>query len=224
MRHDSNRRPTASSPIPVIAFVDWNAQMHNAGALEAEPHERARRTLQRTARVIVRVLAQQAPASRFGVVFRLYHGWYRSWEQTENFRAITTVVSKTDFSDLAQTQHNVRFSTDVQYGHALLQALPRRRHAHPPIHLPNTLRRQRRESGPTEKMVDTALAADLLVWARDDRSEWALILSEDDDMVPPVFTAEAWIERHGGRVLIVRARRPDRNFLKLDGLVVEVKQ
>ena len=50
--------------------------------------------------------------------------------------------------------------------------------------------------------MDTALAADLLHWARSDPREWALILAEDDDLIPPVFTAESWIKPHGGRVFI----------------------
>ena len=71
-------------------------------------------------------------------------------------------------------------------------------------------------------MVDTALAADLLERARSDPHEWTLVLSEDDDVVPPVFTAEAWIRPYGGCVLIVRTRRSRRAFLKLGGIVEEV--
>ena len=72
-------------------------------------------------------------------------------------------------------------------------------------------------------MVDTALAADLLDRARNDPDEWTLVLSEDDDVVPPVFTAEAWMRPYGGCVFIVRTRRSSRAFLKLDGVVEEVR-
>lgn len=48
-------------------------------------------------------------------------------------------------------------------------------------------------------MVDTALAADLLAWAR-------------------LFTAEAWVKPHGGRTLLVR-RRAASQYLRLDGLL-----
>ena len=71
-------------------------------------------------------------------------------------------------------------------------------------------------------MVDTALAADLLERARSDPHEWTLVLSEDDDVVPPVFTAETWMKPYGGCVLIVRTRRSSRPFLKLDGIVKEI--
>lgn len=217
-RHD----PTMTArPIRVTAFVDWNAQLHNARALDADPRTRAKRTLEKTARVIGRFLARHAP-DRFHVVLRLYHGWHKGWEPTENFRAMISTVSDTDFSAVAQ-KPNVVCSADVQYGHTLLSALPERTHARPPIHLPNTLRRRSRSAPPTEKMVDTALAADLLEWARRGSNEWALVLSEDDDVVPPLFTAEAWIRPHGGRAFIVRASRPD-SFLKLDGLLMDMNE
>lgn len=110
----------------------------------------------------------------------------------------------------------------MRYGHTLLSALPERSHRRPAIHLPNTLRDQE-GSSPTEKMVDTALAADLLAWARSDPEEWALVLSDDDDVVPPVLTAESWMRPHGGRVLIVSNQRKRRDFLKLDGLLRELR-
>ena len=65
---------------------------------------------------------------------------------------------------------------------------------------------------------DTALAADLLHWARNDAGDWALILAEDDDFIPPVFTAESWIRPFGGRLFIVRKRLSGR-FVQLDGLL-----
>jgi len=107
-------------------------------------------------------------------------------------------ISETAFPDLSY-RPNVVFLPNVQYGHTLREALAERRHRHPPIHLPNTLREQSKESTPVEKMVDTALATDLLDWARSDPDEWALVLADDDDFVPPVFAAEAWIKPHGGR-------------------------
>ena len=221
MKPTLTRSTSGSRPISVTAFVDWNTHIRNIRAPESKPEDRAHRTLAQTARVIGRALAQAAPASRFDVAFRLYHGWYKGWQRTENFDAITTAVSQTDFSRLSQAP-NVVFSSDVRYSHTLMSALPERSHVRPPIHLPNTLRQQVSHEPPTEKMVDSALASDLLAWAHSDPGDWALILSDDDDVVPPVFTAEAWTKPHGGRVLIVRTRRTRRAFLKLNGLIVEL--
>ena len=138
---------------------------------------------------------------------RLYHGWHKGWEPTENLRAITATASQVQFSTFAYS--NIHFSHSRHYGHTLLAALPERSHERTAIHLPNTLRQQSRGSQPAEKMVDTSLAADLLHWARNDPGEWALVLAEDDDLVPPVFTAESWIKPYGGRVFIVRRRPRD---------------
>ena len=116
MRDDS-KQSSAAGRIRVTAFVDWNAQLHNAGAPNDNPLSRAKRTLEKTARAIGRYLAQHAT---------------------------------------------------------------------------------------------------------DSPTEWALVLSEDDDVVPPIFTAEAWIQPHGGRAFILRASRPRAGFLKLDGLLMDM--
>ena len=214
---------SANAPVKVIALVDWTAQMHNTKAIEIEePRARARLTLKEVARIIDTVLTSRAPSTRFQVALRLYHGWHKGFEATENRRAVAALVVETDFSHLARSP-NVRFSAEVRYGDELLAALPQRAHARPPIHLPDTWRQQDRGLPRAEKMVDTALAADLLDRARSDPHEWALVLSEDDDVVPPVFTAEAWMRPYGGCVLIVRTRRSSRAFLKLDGVVEVVR-
>ena len=189
--------------------------MHNTGALGAAPaQERAQRTLDQTVRSVGRTLSAERP--RFRVSFRLYHGWHKGWQPTDGFKAAAQAVGATDFTALSH--HRVDFSPAVQYGHTLIEALPERQHRRPPIHLPNTLRDQEKGQPPAEKMVDTALAADLLAWARRSPSEWALVLAEDDDVAPPLFTAKAWIKPHGGRVLLLR-KRPAGQYLRLDGLL-----
>ena len=211
-----------AAPVTVTAFVDWTAQTHNAGATGIEePRAKARLTLKKVARIIDTVLTRRAPSTRFHVALRLYHGWHKGFEATENRKAVAALVVETDFSNLSRSP-NVRFSAEIRYGDELLAALPQRAHARPPIHLPDTCRQRERGSPRAEKMVDTALAADLLDRARNDPHEWTLVLSEDDDVVPPVFTAEAWMKPHGGRVLIVRTRQGTGPFLKLDGIVEEV--
>ena len=202
------------APVAVTAFVDWRAQTHNAGICRANDAEAARRTLHQTTRMVGRALKSEQ--MRFRVSFRLYHGWHRGWQRTDGFRAATQAVGAADFSALSGER--VEFSPAVRYGHTLLAALPERQHSRLSLHLPNTLRNQRRGQPPKEKMVDTALAADLLAWARSFPSEWALVLAEDDDVVPPLFTAEAWVKPHGGRALLVR-RRPAGQYLRLDGLL-----
>lgn len=204
----------APSTVAVTAFVDWRTQTHNAGVQRANDVEAARHTLVQTTRMVGRALRRER--QRFRVSLRLYHGWHRGWQPTDGLKAAVRAVGGIDFAALSGER--IEFSPAVQYGHTLLAALSERRHARPSLHLPNTLRRQGRGQPSTEKMVDTALAADLLAWARLFPSEWALVLAEDDDVVPPLFTAEAWVKPHGGRTLLVR-RRPASQYLRLDGLL-----
>lgn len=201
-------------PKSAMAFVDWTAQMYNARARDGTPRERAQRTLQRTMRTVTKALIGEP--DRFHVSLRLYAGWHKGWQATEQLKAATQAVESEDFGALSSS--NTSFVPAVQFGHTLLEAVPERQHRKPPIHLPNTLREQDRSQRPTEKMVDTALATDLLSWARNQRNEWALVLAEDDDLVPPVLTAEAWVKRGGGRTLLVR-KRPASQYVKLDGLL-----
>ena len=222
-----SRRSSAAAPITVTAFVDWKAQIHNARAADiTEPRAKAGRTLKNVARIVDKVLRSRAPV-RFRVAFRFYHGWHKGFEETESRKAMTGLVAETDFTNLSRSR-NVRFLEEVRYGDELLTALPQRARTRPPVHLPDTWRQQEQDGSRVEKMVDTALVTDLLARACNDPHEWALVLSEDDDMVPPVFTAEAWMKPHGGRVVIVRTKgkgkgKPRKNiggrFLKLDGLM-----
>ena len=205
-------------PITVTAFVDWKSQMHNARATKLGPVEKAKQTLRKTVQAIRRVLAEEERTGRFDVGLRLYHGWHKGWEKSVNFRAITEAVADPAFPAVYSEQ-NVLFRQTVGYGHTLLNALPERRHPGRHIHLGDTLRPRpdRPWRDEEEKMADTALAADLLQWAREFPSQWALVLAEDDDIVPPVFTAEAWIKARGGRAFIVRTRKVTQ-YLRLDGL------
>jgi hypothetical protein len=207
--------------ISVTAFVDWNAQIYNCAADSiGDVVARAQHTLERTARLIAKVLTAQDKNGRFHVTLRLYHGWYKGFEPTPNRRAIVSVVAATDFATLSRSSAVV-FSENVQYGDLLLGALPTRQLPRLAIHLPNTLRQQDGRQGLVEKMVDTALAADLLCWARNDPDEWAIILADDDDLVPPIFVAEAWTRSNGGRIFLIRHRH-SRNFMRLDGLVIDL--
>ena len=159
--------------IGVTAFVDWNTQMHDARTLTLDdPLERARRTLDKTTRAIGRALAR-ADSRQFRVSFRLYHGWHKGWQGTDNLRAVIQAVAERG----STIWRNVVFSGNVGYGHTLLSALPGRLSSRS-IHLPGTVRQQAPHLPPVEKMVDTALAADLLYWAFADIGDWALVLLE----------------------------------------------
>ena len=215
------QEPPRAKPIRVTAFIDWNSQIHNARTKAHLPLDAAKRTLQKTAHVISRALSCEHSSGRFDVTLRLYHGWHKGWQKTDGLKAVMQTASDPAFPTHYSTP-NVVFRPALHFGHTLLSALSKRMHDSHQFHLGNTLRKRSKTQPEEEKLVDTALAADLLHWARESPTEWALVLAEDDDIVPPIFTAETWIQGHGGRTFIVRVRPADQ-YLRLDGLLRDWK-
>lgn len=204
----------------IAAFVDWNSQLLLNGrpSPAVPPLSLAQITFKRVTKRITSCLAKIEPNRQFHVHLRLYHGWHKGYEPSPNCKAVKQVIAETDFATLS-SKPNVIFSADVGFGDCLLSALPERIHSKLAIHLPNTLR-DRGGQGSEEKMVDTALASDVIVTAYQDPENWILVAAEDDDIVPPLFVAEAIIKRMESRVLLLRSRKTAKNFLKLDDILV----
>jgi len=202
--------------IRVTCFVDWNSQLLLTGTdYEKDPVEAARTAFRQVTRRIARCLVRVDTSENFQVHLRLYHGWRKGYEPTTNLKAIRNVIAETDFST-ASDKPSVVYSCDVGYGDCLLSALPQRMHLKLGIHLPSTLR-DRGSQRYEEKMVDTALATDLVVCAYQDPNEWILLVTEDDDLIPPLFTAESIITAQA-RALLLSKRKWGNNLLLLDGL------
>lgn len=203
--------------VRVTCFVDWNSQLLLTGIdYQEKPIDAARAAFRQATRRIAQSLVKANAGARFQVHLRLYHGWRKGYEPTANLKAIRQVIAETDFST-ASDKPDVTYSEIIGYGDCLLSALPRRMHRKEGIHLPNTLR-DRGFQGCEEKMVDTALAADLVVCAYQDPNEWILLVAEDDDLIPPLFTAEAIINSTQARALLLSRRKRGSNLLLLDGL------
>jgi hypothetical protein len=118
---------------------------------------------------------------------RLYHGWHKGYEPTPNRKAAQLIINRTDYATLSQRQ-NVVFLPNVEFGDKLANALDKRLHRRLGIHLPNTVRRRFGDEL-EEKMVDTALAADVVATAHFDSADWILVVTEDDDLIPPIYVA-----------------------------------
>lgn len=202
-------------------FVDWNSRLRLAPEeLEEQAVERARFALQQLGKAVTRFLCAIDPTTIFRLRFRLYHGWTAGTTPTVNRRAL---FSLTEFYDpeLLFPSTRVLCPSPIEFGDRLLDGRVERLVTRLNIHLPNTLRRQRGDEPPSEKMVDAALASDLLSWARSEPQSLALVLSSDDDIIPPVFVAEAWMSPLGGQVLILRPdARGESRYLNLEGLLV----
>ena len=203
----------------VTAFVDWNAQIHTSGLdAKADPIGVAESVLRKTARRIAKCLISADSERNFNVTLRLYHGWYKGFEPSVNRKAIRAVLAQADLFLGLSPHPDVLFNENVQFGDRLIAALSARLHANLAIHLPNTLRTQ--NGSLQEKMVDTALASDVVVSAFTDPEDWIVVVAEDDDLVPPVFVAESLVNPRGGRVLLLHSRHRSKNFLNLESLAV----
>jgi hypothetical protein len=204
--------------VRVTAFVDWNSQLRSTELPEdVSPNERARAALRRLGGSVSRLLVAQDSVSRFRLAVRLYCGWSKGFTRSDYFRAVSSLSDAFDIDPLFPSSR-VNVLSDLEFGDRLLDALPHRLNSGLGVHLANTLREQGRGQW-REKMVDTALACDLLSWVRANPAGWALVISNDDDMVPPVFVAEAWLAQSPGRVLLLRSfKRPSDKFWHLEGL------
>jgi len=203
----------------VTCFVDWNSQLVLTGLdSQREPVDAARAAFRQVTRRIAQCLVTVKKGANFQVHLRLYHGWRKGYEPTTNLKAIRRVIQETDFST-ASDKPSVAYSSHVAFGDCLLSALPQRMHLRLGIHLPNTLR-DRGSQGREEKMVDTALAADLVVCAYQYPDEWIILVTEDDDLIPPLFTAESIINSAQATALLLSKRKRSGNMLLLDGLDV----
>lgn len=206
-----------SRPIGVTAFVDWNSQMRVSCQKNTEPKDRARQSLRYVGRLLGRVLLQFDGTSRFDVTLRIYHGWHKGFEPTVNRRALVTEAAGFDFMS-ASNSPRVAIRPNVEYGDHLYIAHSMRLHHRRNCHLPNTLRDHLTVANQEqEKMVDTALASDIVSMAFCESDRWLIVLGEDDDLVPAIFVAEAALSNGSGKIFLVRSR-PNTPFLKLDRL------
>lgn len=200
---------------PVTAFVDWNSQIHAARTdKNAAPVAHCEYTLRYIGRMIGRVLVGIDKAARFDVTLRLYHGWYRGFQPTERRRAMTKVFASEDFVALS-SQPNVVIRPGLNFGDSLVSASSARLFPHLQCHIPNTLRRDAEDG--EEKMVDTAIASEVVDFAHREPDRWLMLIGEDDDLVPPTYVAEGIRGGQGGKIVLVR-QRTGPPFLKLDQL------
>lgn len=206
------------APVRACVFVDWNSQLHAVRKEEEdETAEAARDALRRVGDKVTKLLLSNS-AARFRVELRLYCGWTKGFTRSDYYRAVTSLTEAFDLDALFPSAR-VSVAPEIGFGDRLIDAVSSRQYAGLGIHLPNTLRRQDGGGRQQEKMVDTALAVDLLSWCRTYPTGWAILMSNDDDLVPPAFVAEAWLQPGGGRLLLLReqVRNSDR-FLRLEGL------
>jgi uncharacterized LabA/DUF88 family protein len=130
---------------------------------------------------------------------------------------VNIVVGNADFATLSQ-RPNVVFSPNVGFGDRLTNALEVRLYPRLSIHLPNTLRKNS-DGDIEEKMVDSALVADVVATAFRDTKDWIVVVTEDDDLIPAVYVAESALFGSESKVILLR-KRGKSGMLNLDNLLM----
>lgn len=206
--------------IKVGLFVDWNSHLRLAPKeLKDDAILRSRYAINLVGKAVTRELCKFDSNATFRVRMRLYYGWTSGVTRTPNRKAVAE-LPEYDNPDQIFPSSRVLSLADIEFGDRLIDAMPERENIGLGIHLPNTWRKQSGRSEKNEKMVDTALAADLLSWARAEPNSMAVVASADDDVIPPIFVAEAWMRPFGGSVRVLRpSPRVESKFLRLEGLL-----
>jgi len=214
----------------VTVFVDWNSQLYLLKLHELQTESWfLSRVFERLFNRIHKALIAGFGVGRFKIDIRLYYGWFKGFEEQAARKEIRAFIQGSDFASITQSAN--AFVNSVAFGDVLLSALESRRHGRLRIHLPNTLRNGiGANKPPYEKMVDTALASDFIVWASRIEidglllcdSVAALVLAEDDDCWPPVLTAEPLWVRWGGRAYVVQDDPPSANMPNVTGLLIRI--
>lgn len=212
----------------VMLLIDWNSQLHLCP--EVDPKNEGRRiqsTWDTISKKLSRIFSKEK-TKKFNVSFRIYHGWRKGFEEQPSYKEMKKLLSSVDFYKNMSSSSNVVFREGEHFGDKLLAAETERL-CGGDYHLPDTLRDRGREYGRDgkkcvmEKMVDTALASDCVFLAFEEPDIWLIIMGEDDDLIPPAYTAEYIQKRKGagGRVSLVR--RPRRYRGNLKDLLIEEK-
>ena len=176
-----------------IGFVDWNTAIIASGAkLRAKRVETiAERALEHVERVVADYLMGSGADSKFQVRLRLYAGWHSGKTPSDYLQGIASVIGGYARRTRSYREDRVIF----QGGHDGLQPgnrlafVPRRLAPKHDVHFLDTLRY--RDGAWHEKMTDTALAVDLLGLAHRKAADRYIVVSDDDDMLPGLFAAEA---------------------------------
>jgi hypothetical protein len=82
----------------------------------------------------------------------------------------------------------------------------------------DTLRHDRTTGVSSQKMIDTMLASDLLHAVRTKDASLYIVVANDDDAIPALFTAEAW----QAQVLLLHSRETTNTHLRLSGIAERI--
>ncbi len=165
----------------VTALIDWDT----ARRLIPHPGQVTLRHVEAIFERLQTAIANYINASDnknfYRISWRIYHGWHRGKTKTVDRHVFENYLT----AARSRTIRQVSFSTDFAFGDHLCCSSKRN-----PIF--DTLRADPETREPRQKMVDAILICDLLHLARSRDSQLLIVIANDDDIIPGLFTAEAW--------------------------------
>lgn len=187
-------------PIPVMVFIDWNAQIYAAKRNRTDDPG-PERVLAHVAKRILDALIDFLGDHRFEVRLRLYCGWHKGFEPTLRRRELSKIAEEDLFSLSNHRNISIR---SLAFGDTALGALSKRIVRGTNSHFPATCRDHGYEKL-EEKMVDTALISDLIYCAaKDEDGAWLAVMGEDVDLMPGVYTAEGLLATGHRKIAFLR--------------------
>lgn len=183
--------------------MDWNnIQARVDEKFLSNPRKNIPPLVLRIQQQVARLLTKVDSESRHRVSLRIYYGWHRERDPTP----IRGEFERYRFDDnFARRISKVSFSAGFDFGNELCcyeDLMP----------LYDTYRGKGQDKG--QKMVDTAIACDVLHLSRFHPDMTTVIISDDDDFLPAVITAKSW----RAQALLIRVERRDLKVVTDDSL------
>ncbi|WP_158619291.1 hypothetical protein [Corallococcus sp. AB011P] len=195
-----------------FAFIDWDTARRCQWLPAFQRARIKKQGVQAQLAEVTAVVAAALRRMRVGRIkahLRIYHGWHQGNQPTADHRALIGLPQiQSVFDGVLVAPPTISDRLACGGRHSQLR---------------DTLRRRDDSADFEQKMVDTAIAADLLYLSRSRTAQSNsdfLILSEDDDMIPPVVVASHW----GLSCKILRTRGPNRCMPNSAELLLPLEQ
>lgn len=218
----------AQRPQPVHVLIDWNSELRALKKNDrGEQGEIARRVLKLVCRDVGTLLNKLSDGKAMFLHLRAYHGWRRGYEPTlrriglEEARRFFSPNDSEDRGISAYSQYPKQVVRSLEFGDKLLGGRDARLCGNGisgDHHLPFTLQEDA-TGNLTEKMVDTALVADLIYLASEDDGSWIVVVGQDADLVPGILAADGLLYGTDRRVIFFARGGINKTNRKMDDLI-----
>jgi hypothetical protein len=196
-----------SSLFRVTALVDWDTARRIASVVPSAGPRWFDAVFDGLQAAVAGYISSRDQKNFYRVNWRFYHGWHRGKTKT-----LDRIIFEKYLSTLgSRLIKRVSFGADFSFSETLCCGSRRS-----PIL--DTLRTDEDTQKPRQKMVDTSLVCDLLHLVRCKDSSLYIIVADDDDFIPALFTAEMW----RGKVVLLHNRPNVNTHLQLDGLLARL--